>query len=76
MLLNFDDAFFQADTLKLMMFSIDPFMLNIFSHSYQLDVSVSNFRVVGSFYHFIQILKETSVSKQWKTRSDAAFCGV
>ena len=28
------------------------------------------------FFIFIQILKETSVSKQWRTWSDSAFCGV
>ena len=33
-----------------------------------------NFWVV--FFIFIQILKEFSVSKQWRTWSDAAFCGV
>ena len=38
---------------------VNPFMPNVF---YQLDESISNFRVVGGIFHFIQILKETSVS--------------
>ena len=55
---------------------INPFMPNVFSHPYQLDDSISNFRGVGWFSIFIQILKGTSVSKQWRTWSDTAFCGV
>ena len=46
---------------------LNPFMHNVFSHPYQLDNSISNFRVVGwYFYHFIHNLKETSVFKQWR----------
>ena len=30
----------------------------------------------GIFLNFIQIFKDTSVSKQWRTWSDAAFYGV
>ena len=36
--------------------NVNPFMPNVFPHPYQLDESISNFRV-------IQFLKETSVSK-------------
>ena len=46
-----------------------PFMPNIFSHPYQLDESISNFDGCydGCFFSCIPILKETSVSKQWRT---------
>ena len=30
----------------------NPFMLNVFSHPYQLDESISNFRVVGWYFSF------------------------
>ena len=47
-------------------------MPSLFSHPYQLDESISNFRAVGRYFSFlIQIFKEISVHKQWKTRSDA-----
>ena len=43
---------------------INPFMPNRISHCYELDESISNFRVAGWYFSFfIQILKETSVSK-------------
>ena len=45
-------------------------MPNVFSHPYKLDNSISNFRVVGDIFIFIQILKEASVSKLWRTWSD------
>ena len=32
--------------------------------------------MIGATFHFIQILIEFSVSKQWRPGSDAAFCGV
>ena len=32
--------------------------------------------VVGRYFHFIQILIEHSLSKQWNSKSDAAFCDV
>ena len=32
---------------------INPFMPNVFSHLYQLDESISNFRVVGWYFSFI-----------------------
>ena len=32
--------------------------------------------MLGGIFIFIQTLKETSVSMQWKTRSDAVFCSV
>ena len=41
----------------------DLFLPHVFSHTYQLDESISN--VV--FFIFIQILKDTSVCKQWRT---------
>ena len=52
-------------------------MPNVFSHPYQLDKSISNFRVVGCvfFFIFIQISEETFVHKQWRTWSDPVFCG-
>ena len=50
------------------MLLLNPFMPNGISHCYELDVFISNLRVVGwYFFFFIQILKETSVSKQWRT---------
>ena len=43
---------------------INPFMQNGISHCYELDESISNFRVVGWYFSFfIQILKITSVCK-------------
>ena len=39
---------------------LNPFISNIFFHPYQLGCWVV-------FFIFIQILKETSVSKQWRT---------
>ena len=43
-------------------------MPNGISYSLQLDHSISIFRVVGwHFSFFFQILKETSVCKQWRT---------
>ena len=37
----------------------NPFMPNVFSHPYQLDKSISNFRVVRwYFFIFIQISKK------------------
>ena len=32
---------------------LNPFMLNLFSHPYQLDKSISNFRVVGWVFSFL-----------------------
>ena len=48
---------------------INPFMPNVISFSYQLDESISNFRVNCwvVLLIFFQILKETSISKQWRT---------
>ena len=46
------------------MFSLNPFIMNVFSYPYQLDEFIYNFRVVG-WYFFFQILKETSVRNQW-----------
>ena len=37
-------------------------MLNVFYHPYQLDKSISNFRVEGRYFSFL--FKETSVSKK------------
>ena len=44
----------------------NPFMPNGIYHHYQLDESISGLRDVGWYFVFIfiQILKETSVSKQ------------
>ena len=39
----------------------------------------SPFSILGLFggsFHFYSFLKETSVSKQWWTWTDAGFCGV
>ena len=44
---------------------LNPFMPNGFSHLYQLNEFISNFRVI--FFTFIQILKETSVCKHLET---------
>ena len=39
---------------------LNPFMPNVFSHPFQLDESISNFRFVGwYFFIFIQILQDT-----------------
>ena len=40
------------------------------------DLCCLSYFVGWYFSFFIQILKETSVSKQWRSWSDAAFCGV
>ena len=40
---------------------------NVFFHPYQLVESIFNFRVVWWYFSFYQILKDTSVSKQWRT---------
>ena len=32
-----------------------PFMLNVFSHRYQMNESISNFGVVGSYFYFYSI---------------------
>ena len=34
-------------------FSIDPFMPNVLSHPFQLDESISNFRIVGWYFSFL-----------------------
>ena len=45
----------------------NPFMPNGISHYHQLDQSISVLRVVRwIIFHFIQILIEQSVSKQWR----------
>ena len=31
---------------------LNPFMLNVFSHPYQLDEFISNFRVIGWYFSF------------------------
>ena len=35
------------------MFLLNPFMRNVFSNPYQLDKSISNFRVVGWYFSFL-----------------------
>ena len=37
---------------KILCSCINPFMPNVFCHSYQLDKSISNFRVVGWYFSF------------------------
>ena len=32
---------------------LNPFIPNVFSHHYQLDESISNFRVVGWYFSFL-----------------------
>ena len=32
---------------------LNPFMTNVFSHPYQVDESISNFRVVGWYFSFL-----------------------
>ena len=52
-------------------------MLNVFSHPYQLDESISNFRVVGyQFFSFIQTSNETSACKHvlWRLIRVCDFC--
>ena len=48
---------------------INQFMPNLFPIPHQLDESISNFRIACwvVFYFFIQISKDTSVSKHWRT---------
>ena len=57
--------------------SLNPFMPNGLSRTYQLDQSIS---VTSGcwmvFFIFIQFLIEYPGSKQWTPRSDAALCGV
>ena len=48
-------------------------MPNVFFHPYQLGESISNFRVVGWYFSFVQILKETSVSKHWRADQTLPF---
>ena len=54
------------------------FKTNEMSHFYQLDQSISVLRVIECVFSltFIQILLEHSVSKQWRSWSDTALCGV
>ena len=33
-------------------YNFNPFMLNVFSHPYQFDESISNLRVVGLYFSF------------------------
>ena len=56
-----------SHTLALFCTCFNPFMWNVFSHPYQLDESISNFRVVGLYFHFYPNLTKHSVSKQWRT---------
>ena len=35
--------------------NVNPFMPNVFSHPYQLEESISNFRVVGWYFSFLFI---------------------
>ena len=56
---------------------INPFMPGGISHCYQLDQSISVLRVVGWYFSFFNnIFIGHSVSKQCRTRSDAALSGV
>ena len=41
----------------LFVLQIYPFMSNVFSHPYQLDESISNFRVVGWYFSFYSNFK-------------------
>ena len=43
--------------------TLNAFMPNVFSHPNQIDESVSNSRVVGWYFPFFQIVKETSVNR-------------
>ena len=45
-------------------------------NSHQLDQSISILRVVRQYFTFLLILIKHSVRKQWRPRSDAAFCSV
>ena len=45
-------------------------MPNVLSHPYQLDESISNFRVVGWYFSFYSF-KRHFCSEQWITLSDA-----
>ena len=42
---------------------LNPLKLNVFSHPYQLNQSISILSVLGGTSHFIQILKELFVYK-------------
>ena len=49
-------------------FRLNPFTMNGVSYPYQKDDPISNFRGIRwYFFIFIQILKESSISKQWKS---------
>ena len=39
--------------LYLSFITVNPFMPNVYSHPYQLDESISNFRVVGWYFSFL-----------------------
>ena len=70
--MQFENHLLKINTAKQTKTNIDshinPFMPNLFSHSYRLDESISKLRVVGWYFSiFIQILKNDSVSKQWIT---------
>ena len=51
---------------------VNPCMPIVFSHPYQLDESISNFRIVVWYFSFLFKI----VSKQWRTGPDATYCGV
>ena len=56
---------------------INPYLMNGFSHSYQLGEFILIFRGVGSFFFFFfSFFDEISLCKQNSPRCDAAFCGV
>ena len=37
--------------------TLNPFMPNVFCHHYRMDESISNFRVVGWYFHFYSYFK-------------------
>ena len=40
-------------THLLFLYLLNPFMSNVFAHPYQMDVLISNFRVVGWYLLFL-----------------------
>ena len=57
--------------------SHNTFKRNGISHFYHLDRSISVLRVVGWYLSFyLNLIEHKYVSKQWRVRSEATFCGV
>ena len=59
-----------------MLFIINPYLTNGFSHHYHLEESTFILGALGVILNFIPFINENPLSKQNSPRWDAAFCGV